>query len=122
MDFGLRDWLAVLALAAFNLPILYGAFRALTMPELAGKVGKLLKEKTGDGASSDATSFSRVIGAIGAVIVASLFWVVSNIVIVAAIVHPQDVSALVGGVAKLFLVGAALFLPYAFNQLKSVLQ
>jgi hypothetical protein len=122
MDFSLRDWLVVLALAAFNLPILYGAIKALTTPELSAKVGGLLKEKTADGDVGGATSFSRVTGAIGAVVVASLFWVVSNIVIATAILSPSDVGLIVNSSGKLFLVGAALFLPYAFNQLKSLLQ
>ena len=120
MDSSLREGLAALAIVAFNIPILFGAIKALTMPDLTAKVGDLLKEKTPEGEPSDATSFSRVTGAIGAVVVGSLFWIVSNIVIGAAIVSPQDVGGIVNGFGKMFLVGAALFLPYAFNQLKSV--
>ena len=55
-------------------------------------------------------------------VVASLFWVMSNISIAAAILSPKDLPDILSGVTKLFFVGAALFLPYAFNQLKSLVQ
>ena len=117
-----REAAVAAALAAFNLPVLFGAIVALTTHDLRDQVGRALKEKAPDGNQTDATSYSRVIGAIGAVMVASLFWVVSNIAIVTAILAPQDVPVILNSAGKLFLVGAALFLPYAFNQLKSVLQ
>ena len=119
------DWHAVAVgavLVAFNLPIVVAAIMALKTPDLRDKVGDVLKEKAPDGSQADATSYSRVTGAIGAVMVASLFWVVSNIAIVTAILHPGDMPTILNASGKLFLVGAALFLPYAFNQLKSVLQ
>jgi len=119
------DWreVAVAAvLLAFNLPILVAAAMTVRTPDLRDKVGDVLKEKAPDGAPSDATSYSRVTGAIGAVMVGSLFWVVSNIAIVTAILAPANVPVVLNASGKLFLIGAALFLPYAFNQLKSVLQ
>jgi hypothetical protein len=122
MGFDWREVAVAAALLAFNVPILIGAVAALTMPDLRNQVGSALKEKSPDGTEVDATSFSRITGAIGSVMVGSLFWVVSNIAIVTAILHPQDVPGLLNSTGKLFLIGAALFLPYAFNQLKSVLQ
>ena len=119
------DWRLVftgVALLAFNGPILFAALQIRRVPELGEKVGQALQEKDAAGDPTDATSYSRVTGAIGAVMVGSLFWVVSNIVIVEAILRPHNVGELLGSIGKLFLVGAALFLPYAFNQLKSVLQ
>ncbi|MGZ3275793.1 MAG: hypothetical protein ACXU82_18940 [Caulobacteraceae bacterium] len=122
MGFEWREAAVAAVLVAFNLPILLAAVMTCRTPDLRGKVGDVLKEKAPDGAQADATSFSRVTGAIGGVMVGSLFWVVSNIAIVTAILHPQDMPTILGSSGKLFLIGAALFLPYAFNQLKSVLQ
>jgi hypothetical protein len=119
-----NEWRAVAVaavLVGFNLPVLVAAVMALRTPNLRGQVGKVLKEKNADGSEAGATSYSRVTGAIGAVMVAALFWVVSNIGIVTAILHPGDMPTILNASGKLFLVGAALFLPYAFNQLKSVL-
>ena len=122
MEIDWRTVAVIAALAAFNLPILFTAWQILQMESLRPAFAKALKEKDAAGDPTDATSYSRVTGAVGAVMLGSLFWVVSNIVIVLAIVHPQDVSVVLSSVGKLFLVGGAMFLPYAFNQLKSVLQ
>ena len=46
----------------------------------------------------------------------------SNIAIADAILDPEVLPDVLEGVSKLFFVGAALFLPYAFNQLKSLVQ
>ena len=119
------DWRTVAiaaALLAFNLPIVFAALQTRKVPNLGAKVGEALQEKDAAGDSTDATSYSRVTGAIGAVMVGSMFWVVANIVIVDAIISPHTVTELLSSLGKLFLIGAALFLPYAFNQLKSVLQ
>ncbi len=119
------DWRAVAigaALIAFNLPILLAFFKVVCIPSLSAQIGKALKEKDSAGDPTEATSSSRVTGAIGAVMLGSLFWVISNIVIVVAILDPHNVGDILSNVGKLFLVGAALFLPYAFNQLKAVLQ
>jgi len=123
MGFEWREAAVAAVLVAFNAPIVVAAIATVMMtPNLPGQVGKVLKEKSPDGSQVDATSYSRVTGAIGAVMVASLFWVVSNIGIVTAILRPSDLPTILNASGKLFLVGAALFLPYAFNQLKSVLQ
>jgi hypothetical protein len=117
-----RFWGAVAAVAAFNVPIFFAAMMTLRTGTVTEQVGSALKEKAPDGTSTGDNSYSRVTGLVGAIMMASLFWIVSNIVIVLAIVHPADVTIVLNSVGKLFLVGAALFLPYAFNQLKSVLQ
>jgi hypothetical protein len=136
-------WLVVLALIAFNAPIAVTGwhFRKLTgvaemLPggsrEVAGEPGKervrapalvaMLQEKAPDGSPSGAISYSRVTGLIGAVVVASLFWIMSNVSIAVAILNPGALADILNGITKLFFVGAALFLPYAFNQLKSLVQ
>ena len=134
MDFTFRDGLAVVALLAFNLPVLFTAWKLVFVPvpvpdpAAAGKPRALsgltdaLQEKDGNGNPTGVISYSRVTGVIGTTVVASLFWVISNVVIATAIIDPPSVSNILSDVTKLFLVGAALFVPYAFNQLKSLLQ
>jgi hypothetical protein len=114
----LKIWLVAIALIAFNVPIGVAAwnFRGIT------GLGQILCEKTPEGRKSGAISYSRVTGLIGAVVVASLFWIMSNISIAAAILNPSALPDILNGITKLFFVGAALFLPYAFNQLRSLVQ
>ena len=139
------DWnitLVVVALVAFNVPIAVAAwkFKDVTgLAEVIGTAGEdgvkrtvlkksdstltaMLQEKTPDGKPSGGLSYSRVTGLIGAVVVASLFWIMSNISIAIAILDPGQLADILSGITKLFFVGAALFLPYAFNQLKALIQ
>ena len=111
-------WLVVLALAAFNVPIGVTAWRLRKVDGLAD----LVEEKGPTGKNTGAISYSRVTGLIGAVVVASLFWIMSNVSIAVAILNPGDLPDILNGITKLFFVGAALFLPYAFNQLKALIQ
>lgn len=134
-----RIWFVVIALIAFNGPIAVAAwkFRNVTgLSEVMGDGGTkltveddsggaltaMLQEKAPDGTPTGALSYSRVTGLIGAVVVASLFWIMSNIAIAVAILNPGDLADMLNGISKLFFVGAALFLPYAFNQLKALIQ
>ena len=109
--------LVVVALLAFNFPILraWWTFRSAPLKEL-------VREKSPDGETWDSVSFSRVTGLVGAVVVASLFWIMSNVAIAVAILNPGDLENVLGGVTKLFFVGSALFIPYAFNQIKTLIQ
>jgi len=138
------DWnitLVVVALVAFNVPICVAAWKFKDVSGLAEVIGSsgdgtkravlktsdstlaaMLQEKTPDGKPSGGLSYSRVTGLIGAVVVASLFWIMSNISIAIAIVDPGQLADILNGITKLFFVGAALFLPYAFNQLKALIQ
>jgi hypothetical protein len=111
-------WLVVAALFFFNLPIALSCwhFRKIT------GLSEIVREKDAAGETTGVVSYSRVTGLIGAVVVSSLFWVMSNVSIAVAILNPSDLPNILNGITKLFFVGAALFLPYAFNQLKSLLQ
>lgn len=109
---------AVVAVIAFNAPIAVSALGLKKVQNFSG----VLQEKDANGASTGAVSYSRVAGIVGATVVGSLFWVISNIVIATAIVSPAEVPNILSGISTLFLVGTALFLPYGFNQLKAVLQ
>ena len=113
-----KVWFVVIALIAFNLPIGVAAWKFRNTTGL----GEVLQEKNAEGEDTGALSYSRVTGLIGAVVVASLFWVMSNVAIAIAILDPTQLPDVLNGVSKLFFVGAALFLPYAFNQLKSLVQ
>ena len=113
-----KFWLVVLALAAFNVPILLASWRFRNVTT----INAMIQEKAPDGESTGAVSYSRVTGLIGAVVVASLFWIMSNVSIAVAILNPGDLADILNGITKLFFVGAALFLPYAFNQLKALIQ
>jgi hypothetical protein len=116
-----REPAAWVAVIAFNVPIVVTAIAAAFKIAGGADLSGMLKEKSDTGAAGD-TSYSRVTGLVGVVIVGSLFWVMSNVVIATSLLDPASVSSIVADSAKLFLVGAALFVPYAFNQIKSVLQ
>jgi hypothetical protein len=68
---------------------------------------------------SDVTSYSRVSGFVGATVMACFFWALGNIVLYKAFVAPAEIRDLLSSLVTYFLSGASLFLPYAFNQLKS---
>src|SRR3954447_4369979 len=113
-----RVWLVVIALVAFNAPIAVAAWKFRNVTGL----GEILQEKDPAGDATGAISYSRVTGLIGAVVVASLFWIMSNVAIAVAILDPSELADILNGITKLFFVGAALFLPYAFNQIKALIQ
>jgi hypothetical protein len=113
-----KVWLVVVALIGFNLPCGLACWKFRNVTGLS----EIIQEKDAAGEDTGAISYSRVTGLIGAVVVASLFWIMSNIAIAVAILNPDDLPDILNGVTKLFFVGAALFLPYAFNQLKSLVQ
>ena len=106
-------------LVVFNVPILVIAVRLPLVNQL--KTALLEKDAT-TGASTGDLSYSRVTGLIGAVIVTSFFWAMGDLVLVKAFTAPGEVKELLTSVGPFFLAGSALFLPYAFNQLKTVFQ
>ena len=131
-------WVVVIALLAFNAPIgvtvwhfrkltglaeiIPGGARGESEPVRRNALIAMVQEKAPDGTPTGAISYSRVTGLIGAVVVASLFWIMSNVSIAVAILNPSELTDILNGITKLFFVGAALFLPYAFNQLKTLAQ
>lgn len=110
-------WLCWLAFLPFNLTV---AVFLVTVP-FGKRLNDMLKEKAPDGSATDATSYSRVTGAIGAIVVTSFFWATGNVVLYLALSNQVPaVKVLLNGVSLFFLIGSALFLPYAFNQLKTL--
>lgn len=63
------------------------------------------------------SSYSRLAGLVGAVVLGCFLWALGNVVLYKAFSDPTEVSGLIAGVGGFFLGGAALFAPYAFNQL-----
>jgi len=115
----MHAWLIALVFLTFNLPILL----TLAVVPLSKRLNKVLKEKALDGSASEATSYSRVTGALGAVILTSFFWAIGNVVLSQALGDAASITRIkpmMDAVSPFFLVGSALFLPYAFNQLKSL--
>jgi hypothetical protein len=107
------SWGALLLLS-FNLPIIVVLGRMAMVADLR----EVLQEK-GPLGEGDTTSYSRLTGLAGAVMVTALFWAVCNIALYRSLVGEATVGALVRDFWPMFLLGSALFLPYAFNQLKS---
>jgi hypothetical protein len=113
-----NNLLTWIVFATFNLPIL-----AIFIAVPFGKfLDNALKEKTPTGDSTGVASYSRVTGALGAVILTAFFWAIGNVVL-ADTLSPNaaaTIGPLLNAVGRFFLVGSALFLPYAFNQLKTL--
>lgn len=104
------------ALIAFNLPIV---LVSIFVPFLA-HMRRALWDKGANG-PIESTSYSRITGLFGAVVLTTFFWAMGNVILWrVATARDQDVEALIDSVWKFFLLGSALFLPYAFNQLRSV--
>jgi len=112
----MSDWLWWLVFLTFNLPI---AGFLVTVP-FGKRLNQVLKEKAPDGTAGDATSYSRVTGALGAVVLTSFYWAIGNASLSLALSDVTKVKPLMDAVSPFFLIGSALFLPYAFNQLKSI--
>jgi hypothetical protein len=69
---------------------------------------------------ADDTSFSRTAGAVGAMVLACLFWAIGNVVVYKLLAAPDGLADQLKATAGFFITGAALFAPYAVNQLRSV--
>jgi len=66
------------------------------------------------------TSFSRVAGIVGAIVLATFFWALANAIVFYAFTDTAKIQPLVSNTWTFFLVGSAMFAPYAFNQLMSI--
>jgi hypothetical protein len=104
------------ALVVFNVPILTACICLPFVKEL----GQALREKP-SAEGLGAASYSRIAGVFGAVAITSLFWASGNLLIWVALDHPEKVTNVVDGFSRLFMAGAALVLPYGFNQLRSMI-
>ena len=121
-------WLAVVAMSL----VLVAGFRLL-VKELQKPIDstkangqtvlqKALSEKLSPdpgGTAPAEPSFSRVAGAIGALGIAAAFVGIGYWVLHALFFVEADIAN-IDGLRTYFLAGAAMFLPYAFNQLASI--
>jgi hypothetical protein len=73
----------------------------------------------GGGTAPTEPSFSRVAGAIGALGIAAAFVGIGYWILHALFFVKSDLAN-IDGLRTYFLAGAAMFLPYAFNQLASI--
>jgi len=105
-----------LVLVVFNLPPALLTWKLLRSVDLR----QVLREKTPAGGPTDATSYSRLVGLMGATVLTSLFWALGDVVLYKSLTQISDIRPILDGVGPLFLAGVALFLPYAFNQVRSV--
>lgn len=94
------------------------------VPAVSRAPARTVSGETGrsDETASSDVSYSRVAGVVGSVVMACFFWAFGNILIFRAFVDPSGatVRALVEGVWPWLTAGAAMFLPYAANQLRAV--
>lgn len=71
------------------------------------------------------TSFSRVSGFIGSIVMSTFFWGIANVLLARSFGSQSDISAIkdiVTNLGSYFAYGSALFAPYAFNQIKSMVK
>lgn len=117
-----------LALAVFN-----GGTVALLIAALwGGGAKKALREPLPEqvdpgalkaaGLDADRASASRLVGVFGGVVLTTFFWAVGNAVLLKMMLQPDAVGQLLTGVPSFMASGAALFAPYAFNQLKAAVK
>lgn len=104
------------ALAIFNGPILA---ICVTLP-FVGSLKTALQEKGAPG-GIESTSYSRITGLFGAVVVTAFFWAMGNVVLWFLFDDPGLAETIIDSVWRFSLLGAALFLPYAFNQLRAIM-
>ncbi len=74
-----------------------------------------------DPTAADPTSYSRIAGAAGAIVLACFLWGLGNVILYKAFDAggAAAIRELLQNVGIYFLAGASLFAPYAFNQLKA---
>jgi|tagenome__1003787_1003787.scaffolds.fasta_scaffold20795876_4 uncharacterized RDD family membrane protein YckC len=112
--------------------LIYNTFIAVVLLKSSGAISlrELVREKslpppvetasTANTASAGDTSYSRVSGLAGAVVLSSFVWGLGNVVIYKAFLAPADIPVLLSGVSPFILSASALFAPYAVNQLSSI--
>jgi hypothetical protein len=77
------------------------------------------EERSEPAAPAEDSSYSRIAGMIGAVVLAVFLWALGNIVLYKCFGAVSEVGEIMQHVGSFFLAGAALFAPYAANKLTS---
>jgi hypothetical protein len=134
------QWLIVLSLTIFNgaaIVLLKFSLSHVNLKSLVGEKVPLSKAAAardqppesgadpGGAKSSRAagdayeSSYSRVAGLIGSVVMAAFFWGLGNVLLYKAVTNPADVKTITDALGTYMLSGAAMFVPYAVNQLQT---
>lgn len=73
-------------------------------------------------AGSDNTSYSRLAGMVGAIVLAAFFWALGDVILFKLFAPDgtTQITAMMAGLSTYFLSGTALFAPYAFNQVSAI--
>ncbi|MGD1015074.1 MAG: hypothetical protein ABR863_01355 [Roseiarcus sp.] len=128
------EWQVKIALMCISVLVLnLGVICLLRVALRKVDIKAVLREKDSDsqpnaktvaagGPALDNTSYSRLSGFIGSVVLACFLWAISNYVLYASFydTNTDDISKFLGSLGTYFLAGASLFAPYAFNKLSSV--
>ncbi len=113
-----KQLITILSLGVFNI----AAFAFVVRGLRGVKMNEVLAEKdlpnSGGGAALPPTSYSRLVGLVGALILAAFIWGIGNIAVHTAINDPANVTNVLSGVSTFIVGGASLFLPYATNQVR----
>jgi hypothetical protein len=114
MDKFLIAWLSIAILDIGVVVILRATLKNINV--LAALREKDPTEQT----AQDNTSYSRLSGFIGSMILACFLWALGNILIYQAVTDVAEISKTLNAMSTYFLAGSALFMPYGFNQLAKV--
>ena len=114
-----KQLITILSLSIFNIAAAMFVTRALRGVDLStAMVEKDMPNIGLDDTHTPPTSYSRLVGLVGAMILAAFIWGLGNIVIFTALNDPANVANLLNGVSTFIVGGASLFLPYATNQVR----
>ena len=110
-------WLTIAIFNGAIIKLLTIAFRSINL-------SRALSEKAvGDRGGEIPTSYSRVAGTTGAIVMAAMLWAIGNTAIFQFMSGKYtEVSTIMSSLGNYFLAGASLFAPYAFNQLKGAMK
>ena len=118
MQASLFLWIVLIIYNFSTIFLLRIVLRSLSFPSMLVE-----KRVLTDSTSTVPTSASRVIASIGSIILATFLWGLGNVVLYKSIISTTadtGIKNLLDDIGNFFLAGAALFAPYAFNQLTSV--
>src|SRR5262249_42504872 len=91
--------------------------KILTLVLSSINLREAVREKSVSADTAQDTSYSRVAGMVGACVMATFFWAAGNVILYSPLNH-VDISGFMQNIGTFIPAGAALFLPYGFNQLR----
>ncbi|SMC96384.1 hypothetical protein [Rhizobium sp. RU36D] len=117
----------ILVLAVYNLGImvllkyiLAGVSLKEAALEKAPTTTSGVAETAGTSVENPETSYSRVTGLVGMIVMACFLWGLGNVIFYMMLIGKAgDLATVINSVGTYFLAGASLFAPYAVNQLRA---